>query len=298
MPEEVTERPRIYKVVELSTSTRGNEDRYLELGVDDLRKQIVTSRGKLLQKHPEKAVAIENTYNFLYNVLLIDEAESEKDVERKVFAARIQQILVHNALYASSYASSQGFSRNVYETIKATEIVSSKFKEQGYNFSIFMTGAKAELAIVKSLVEDGLAVYVPDYSKPYDASNPYDNEVYQLDVRDGVDFFTLIERGEKIAAVLINAKANAQFQGVHLGRVSTNEIGIYTRTMLKNYGVSAFARAQITISSKGLGFGRREADQQIDYRHEMERYCELNQDSKIAIIEGVENLARMSLNGV
>ena len=300
MPEEVTDQPRVYLQIEGYKNLYRESERDVEtLTPSEYRKIVIESREALLRKLPHLTSEINDIYNLAYNVLLATEAQGPEDVATKIIGAQVQHNLVHNIVFASTAYPTpdrkdiQNYARNVFLVAEHTERVSTRFNAFERTASKFISGVKAELAIIKALVDENFPVYVPDYSQM--VGDLGQNEIYQFDVLSGIDFFTLVERRNGVVAVLVNAKGLALEEMVHVKREDSSRVNNFVENTLKQYGVTEIVRARITIPTSGLGFGNMDFRTPIDYQREIGKYCDLSLSSKDAIVGGVENIARMEL---
>lgn len=291
MPE-ITEQPIAYDFLERNTDPYRDIQRISRLEPQRLRSYVEETKRKLIDVHPQLADRIESTYRFIFNVLLIEQ-ESQATEHDKLTSAVIQHNFVHHAFYASTSASSREFATSVLRVAAATEeLVRRRLEGEDQKFPVFWSGTKSELAIARALSEGGLPVYLPDYTIPLPppSEDIRQHEVYQMDVRSGIDLFTVIPTERGNIAMLINAKGRKDASEVTVeperGSIIDNPVSV---RVLRNLNVANVRRALITVPSHLLRLAPPQT-LPIDFRSEARRFCSLSSSENSAIVAQVRAL--------
>ncbi len=143
--------------------------------------------------------------------------QREPDIYEKELSARIQHTYVHHILTASTLEGKtpeeQAYIQTVYTLVRNMETLSAlnityKGKPATSNFAALWGGVKAELALVRTLLQapadkEGRhwRVFLPNFEQ--DIADDADMEVLQLDVRNAIDVIAVSPDGD---IMLIDAK--------------------------------------------------------------------------------------------
>ncbi len=130
-------------------------------------------------------------------------AGQTKDMYEKDHSARLQHALTHYILSASE-SDNPDYVSTMYSLTRNLARLSRGLSEiEGADVRGVWQGMRNELAIVKVLQDNGYRVVLPDYEQDTAEVNDSDNEVMQLDVKNGIDLIAVSPEGRML---LIDAK--------------------------------------------------------------------------------------------
>ncbi len=118
--------------------------------------------------------------------------------------ARIQQQLTHSIIHACSVRAEPSYIEDTYALASNTSRRIHALEDRMVsNLSARWAGIRNQVAIVRSLLDGGYRVFLPDYNQDPLDTKEEDNAVLQLDVISGVDLIAVSPEGD---IILINAK--------------------------------------------------------------------------------------------
>ncbi|MDP3888434.1 MAG: hypothetical protein Q8Q24_00165 [bacterium] len=139
------------------------------------------------------------------------EAQRIYDDYEKEVSARIQHNLVHQIYCASQPGADERYVRAIWNITHNISRLAEKMEQvKVSNFSKLWCGVKNELAIIRALKSAHYRVFLPDYAQ--DVIEDKDDEVLQLDIRNGIDMIVVSPDGRYI--FLVDAKGKAGVDGV------------------------------------------------------------------------------------
>lgn len=141
--------------------------------------------------------------------------------QRKEVNARAQHAIVHAILHAGSSEATIEFIDEIYDMTATFENIAMSSTEFHGEASIFWDGVISEINVIKSLTEQGYAVYLPDYTEdPYDADGEKKEhtEILDWDVRGGTDL--VVEKDGYV--LLVDAKGRVYIKS-ETGEESTQK---------------------------------------------------------------------------
>lgn len=131
--------------------------------------------------------------------------EKTDDLQEKERCARMQHSLTHEIIAADSGNNEQ--IRDIYNVLTYQSEINEKLGNRGTRR--FWGGLRSEVAIIRTLIENDYRVFLPDYA-PDSNVGERQNEVLQLDVRNGIDFVAISPDGHTL---LIDAKGKYMHKG-------------------------------------------------------------------------------------
>lgn len=297
MPE-VAEQPKDYPLVENNPEpyNRG-EIEFPKKGLSAIREHALSAKKALIKNRPDKQEIISSVYGLFYNVFLLEEGiENTSDAKQKVISASIQHNFVHYAYFASTDNASQEFAATVFKVASTTQwlIRETSFAKGIKRVLMYWSGIKSELAVVKTLKNFGLPVFLPDYAQPVfkeDGSANEQNEVYQFDVREAIDLFTFVETERGKIGVLVNVKG---LMGAKPGvsEMNRKHVGPLARQFLDQNKARGFVAVQVIVPSGYLEPDRVFLNSSLPPKEKLKKLAELNPEEKFAIVKGITRLAQ------
>lgn len=298
MPEEVTEQPKDYPLVESNPEPYNKgEGEFPKKGLALIRHHALAAKEELVKKRPDKKDVINTAYGLFYNVFLLEEgSEKTSDAGQKTAAASVQHNFVHHAYFATTDIASRGFSDTLLKVVSTNQwlIRETQFARDVARVLIFWSGIKSELAVVKALKDLNFPVFLPDYTQSIykeDGSLNENNETYQFDVKEAVDLFTFVETGRGKAGVLLNVKGQVG-ASVKVAEMNKKQISPPMRQFLNRNGADEFLAVQVTVPSHGLEPERVFLESPLDSKTKLRKLAELNPEEKFAIVKGITRLAQ------
>ncbi len=134
---------------------------------------------------------------------------TEISIHEKEATARISHALSHAAIYASSPEASPEEQEAIASYLRlAQNLINNKMLENNTLINEHWTGLKREVGVIRTLLDAGYEVYLPDYNQDPLEVPEEENEVLQYDIKSGVDIFAI--KNGKI--VLIDVTGSRQHQ--------------------------------------------------------------------------------------
>lgn len=298
MPEEVTEQPKDYLLIENNPEPYNRREiEFPKKGLSAIREHALAAKEAVIKNRPDKQEIISSVYDLFYNVFLLEEGiENTSDVKQKVISASIQHNFVHHAYFAATNNASQEFAAAVFKVASTTQwlIRETSFAKEIKRVLMYWSGIKSELAVVKTLKDFGLPIFLPDYAQPVfneNGSVNEQNEVYQFDVREAIDLFTFVETERGKIGVLVNVKG---LMGAKPGVSEMNKkhVGLLARQFLNQNEARGFLAVQVTVPSDYLEPDRIFLNSALSPKEKLKKLAELSPEEKFAIVKGITRLAQ------
>ncbi len=126
-----------------------------------------------------------------------------EDIYEKEHSARLQHALTHYVLSASE-SDNPDYVSTIYSLTRNLASLSQGLsKTDGAGVKGLWQGMRNELAVVKVLQDNGYRVILPDYEQDTAEVSDKENEVMQLDVKNGIDLIAVSPEGRML---LVDAK--------------------------------------------------------------------------------------------
>lgn len=123
--------------------------------------------------------------------------------QQKELRARMQHEFVHHIFFAMTDRTSKAYRMNTYFMLQAMEKSAISPPGLEHNIPTFLNGVKSELAVIRTLLDNGDRVILPNYLKRTDQKLGRLSETLEWDVRSGVDLIGVSPEG---TVFLIDAK--------------------------------------------------------------------------------------------
>jgi hypothetical protein len=243
----------------------------------------------------------EEIYKVAYNVFLLGpetrvdafSAEGSTDQEKRdtVLAAQISHKLVHHAWAAKEGILTPDQLRAVTTVIQTTEGLLTRPMNDSAIVGARQrwSGMKAELAAVDTYTREDWSVILPNHKQPFDPRNDRGHEIYQMDLRSGVDFIVKVPTERGFIGILVDTKSRVSLRDqVRVERkdyvADWKDLNPVVKRLLSEHKVQGFVRAEVGIGTDCYNYYRP--------NEPVSKFADLKQESKSAIVVGTGQLVR------
>lgn len=126
-----------------------------------------------------------------------------EDLAQKELSARIQQHYTHMILYGQQEGADPNYQETIHAIMKRMNSSSRTKLGKELQIKSFMNGIISEVAVIKTLTENGYVVYIPDYLQKSDKEKGVSSQTREWDVEAGIDLVAISRKGD---IFLVDAK--------------------------------------------------------------------------------------------
>ncbi len=293
MPE-ADEIPKVAELITQGGLVPPDRLRKTHISVERQRQFITSEHASLVDKYPARKDLID-TYFLFFKLLEIDEAALKEQrkftsAERED-SARSQHAFSHMWYLALQKGASPAYVKSVYNLLQATDEFASAESNRDYRQILDgIGGIRHEVAVIQTLKEAGCKVLLPTYSRPKDK---LPNEVYDWDIRSGVDLIVITPDGR---IILIDVKGPGALNDPKLKEVCGVLVPVNVaketpalQPYLKGAKSPIFRLVlPVTTGNPRLGMRPLEAEtRNIDLKGALDEYVGLNQGAKEYILQSI-----------
>jgi hypothetical protein len=233
--------------------------------------------------------------------------EQGEKLKQNETSARIQHALTHSMLHATSEEASDKYLVNMYDHARRMQLLCESNFGRQYNFGLFWSGVKSELAVINALQDSGkYRVLIPDYSQDPSTTPPEENEVLQWDVLSGTDIIAISNDGSEAILIDVKGRKNVEVNGMlqentdvsvmplPLDRTKVNPL---IQKTLDSFGVKTVTKKRITIPTgkQYLGTPSLPAIPSEDYKSTLKEFFSLKPHLANDIITKLDTSEPMKL---
>lgn len=195
-------------------SIKSIEKKVVQISWSELQRNVNNYVVAVKKENPEIPEAeVEMVADLLFGPFRMGQREVQgtKDVEEKRLLASIQHNIVHAVLDAARDGSSDEFTKTTYNTLSFINRLAQTDAGKDSGVYGFYAGIRGELAVVRTLLESGYHVNLPDYSQDTLEISADKDEVMQWDVVSGID---LIATRSATAGKVLLVNAESQYKSL------------------------------------------------------------------------------------
>lgn len=191
-----------------------------------LQLRMTARIGNLREVFPEHQENIEAYAQLMYGPLLLGgdvlrNGTNEKSM--KELSARIQHRFVHHIIFTQLGENvSEEYRKNLYFQLNEMEKSAKTSIGSDLKIQSQINGIKSELSIIRTLVENGYRIVIPDYETSSDEKSGKLSETREWDIDNGIDLIAVSPEGN---IILIDAKGEREIKdrnGNNTGEIRRN----------------------------------------------------------------------------